>query len=71
MGGEEFAVLLEGTGASAGLASTETAIDGPGELYARADAAMYQARRAGRDRLALSGAVFASAAAGPRTETAA
>jgi predicted signal transduction protein with EAL and GGDEF domain len=46
-------------------------VDGPDDLYARADAAMYQAKHAGRDRLALSGAVFAGPAAEPRTETAA
>jgi diguanylate cyclase (GGDEF)-like protein len=55
--------------ASAGLASTETCAGGPDELYAQADAAMYDAKHAGRDRLAVSGALLASRAGGPWTET--
>ena len=52
--------------ASAGVASTEEGCTAPGDLHARADAALEAARRAGRDRLGvLDGRAAAVAAPRP------
>lgn len=81
IGGEEFAVIIEGADAAAassaaerladrvrrgagvtmsfGVASTDEAGADPDELYRRADAALYAAKRGGRDKVVVWGPALA------------